>query len=77
MVTKERHGPWALIVGGSEGIGEELARKLAAKGINLVLVARKRNALADTAGLARAAGSRFARFLMTLPPAICSSAFRN
>ena len=28
MVNKEEHGPWALIVGGSEGIGEELAKKL-------------------------------------------------
>jgi short-subunit dehydrogenase len=45
---KERYGPWALIVGGSEGIGEHLARKLAAAGINILLVARKADALAQT-----------------------------
>ncbi|MBW8753192.1 MAG: SDR family NAD(P)-dependent oxidoreductase [Sphingomonadales bacterium] len=55
-VTRERHGPWALLVGGSEGIGEELASQLAAIGINLVLVARKPEALAATAAKARATG---------------------
>lgn len=57
MVTAERHGPWALIVGGSEGIGAELATKLAAMGIDLVLVARKPEALAAAADEARAAGA--------------------
>src|ERR1700761_4703574 len=51
---KERYGPWALLVGGSEGIGEHLARKLGAAGINLVLVARKPEPLAATAGAVRA-----------------------
>ena len=46
MVSKERYGPWALLVGGSEGIGEHLARQLAAAGVNIVLVARKPEALA-------------------------------
>src|SRR5579864_2129200 len=36
-----RYGPWALIAGGSEGVGTSFARKFAAEGINLVLVARK------------------------------------
>jgi short-subunit dehydrogenase len=49
MVTKERHGPWALIVGGSEGIGEALADQLGALGIHLVLVSRKPEPLAATA----------------------------
>lgn len=56
MITKERHGPWAVIVGGSEGIAQALAQKLAAKGISLVLVARKQEALAATAAKARALG---------------------
>jgi short-subunit dehydrogenase len=56
MVSKEHHGPWAVLVGGSEGIGEELAKKLAAIGINLVLVARKPEALAATSAKARTAG---------------------
>jgi short-subunit dehydrogenase len=37
----EQYGPWALIAGGSEGVGESFAHRLAAQGINLVLVARK------------------------------------
>jgi len=37
----EQYGPWALIAGGSEGIGASLARRFAAAGINLVLLARK------------------------------------
>lgn len=54
MITKERYGPWAVIVGGSEGIGEHLARKLGAAGINLVLVARKPEPLAETSQKVRA-----------------------
>ena len=30
----ERYGPWAVIAGGSEGIGESFARQLAAAGIS-------------------------------------------
>jgi short-subunit dehydrogenase len=37
----DHYGPWALIAGGSEGIGESFARYLAAAGINLVLIARR------------------------------------
>jgi short-subunit dehydrogenase len=42
-------GPWALIAGGSEGIGACLAHELAARGVNLALVARKAGALEQTA----------------------------
>ena len=38
---KQRYGSWALIAGGSQGIGQAFASKLAEKGLNLVLIARK------------------------------------
>lgn len=44
-VDVETYGPWALIVGGSEGIGAACARQLAAQGFNLVLTARRAEAL--------------------------------
>lgn len=50
------YGPWAVIAGGSEGVGAAFADELAASGINLVLVARKPGPLAETAGRARKRG---------------------
>ncbi|MBS0365400.1 MAG: SDR family NAD(P)-dependent oxidoreductase [Proteobacteria bacterium] len=41
--------PWTVITGGSEGVGACFARRLAAQGVNLVLVARKPEALEETA----------------------------
>ena len=43
----DRYGPWALIAGGSEGIGLAFARQLAARGIHLVLIARRMEPLAE------------------------------
>jgi len=37
----ERYGPWAVVAGASEGIGASFSRKLASRGINLVLLARR------------------------------------
>ncbi|MCK5183995.1 MAG: SDR family NAD(P)-dependent oxidoreductase, partial [Candidatus Heimdallarchaeota archaeon] len=38
-------GPWALIAGASEGLGEAFAREIASKGINIILVARRKDLL--------------------------------
>jgi short-subunit dehydrogenase len=38
---KEKCGPWAIVTGASSGIGVEFCKQLAAKGLNIVLVARR------------------------------------
>ena len=35
-----RYGPWAVIAGGSEGVGASLGVQLAERGVNVVLIAR-------------------------------------
>lgn len=41
LVDPALFGPWAVVTGSSSGIGAELARHLAASGINVVLAARR------------------------------------
>lgn len=54
---RERYGPWAVVTGASSGIGLEFAKALAEMGLNLVLVARRREVLES---LGRELEERFA-----------------
>lgn len=45
MTFKEKYGEYALITGGSSGIGKAIALELAKRGINLILVARRKEEL--------------------------------
>jgi uncharacterized protein len=46
-VFGKHYGPWAVIAGGSEGVGAAFARQVAAHGINLFLLARKADPLVE------------------------------
>lgn len=46
---RNRYGPWAVVTGASSGIGREFARQCAAAGLNVVLIARRAEALRQLA----------------------------
>lgn len=56
MTDLTTYGPWAVIAGGSEGVGAEFAALLAEGGVNLVLIARKPDPLERTAARCRELG---------------------
>jgi len=45
---KEKYGPYALVAGGSNGLGAAYAEALARRGLNLVLIAREKERLEKT-----------------------------
>lgn len=51
---RRRYGPWAVIAGASEGIGQAYADQLAAKGLNLITLARRAELLEEDAKRIRA-----------------------
>lgn len=58
MIDPAKYGPWAVVAGGSEGVGAEFAALLAADGFNLVLIARKPGPLEQTAERCREIGAQ-------------------
>jgi len=46
-----KYGPWAIVAGASEGVGREFARRVAANGVNCILIARREKPLAELAAL--------------------------
>lgn len=54
MNFAERYGPWAVIAGASEGTGRSFADRLAAQGLNCILIARRPDPLENLAAELRA-----------------------
>jgi short-subunit dehydrogenase len=64
MSFRDRYGPWALVAGASDGIGEAFARRIAGRGVNVVLLARRAELLERLAGDLRAQHGVEARALV-------------
>lgn len=56
MTLAERYGRWAVVLGGSEGLGAAWCAELARRGMDVVVVARREGPLAETAAQVRALG---------------------
>jgi uncharacterized protein len=71
-------GHWALVTGASSGMGVDFARQLAARGANLVLVARRRERLVEVADeLIESAGVRAEVIAMDLAVAGAADRLRR
>jgi short-subunit dehydrogenase len=49
----ERYGPYAVVAGASEGLGEAFAHAIAARGVGVVLLARRADVLSNVAAAVR------------------------
>lgn len=65
---RNRYGPWAAVAGGSEGLGLAFASALAARGLNLVLLADGADALRNTSA------SLAERYGVEVRPVVCDLA---
>jgi short-subunit dehydrogenase len=50
---QSKYGPWAIVAGASEGLGAAFADALAARGLNLILLARRGDKLGEVASQLR------------------------
>jgi short-subunit dehydrogenase len=57
-VDAQRYGPWAVVAGGSEGLGAAFAEQLVAAGIGVVLLGRKIEPLQELAASLEAQGGK-------------------
>ena len=74
MQWHEKYGPWALVTGASSGLGAEFVRQLAARRLNVVLVARREQemeALADDVRRSHGVKTRIVPADLTGPDASC------
>src|SRR5262249_28660733 len=53
MSFAARYGPWAVVAGASEGVGECFAHAVAKRGVNVVLLSRRQHVLDDVAASIR------------------------
>lgn len=67
---RTRYGPWAVVAGGSDGIGAAYARELARRGLHVALIARRKQPLER---LAEALRGEFAVEAMTIQADLTSA----
>lgn len=76
-VDAARYGPWALVAGGSEGLGRELVALLAASGLNVVVAGRHTESLDGAVEVASAAGVAVRPVVVDLVDAGALAALRS